>query len=310
MGGRAAMTLVELKDYITNKQIPTEFLIFVCNENKFLAKQYIDAIAKVAPNGITKVNSIYEPSQSSLCLLTDTDETINVVFTDTFDERAENYTQFINTIVVCDQVDKSIADIVEKHIIKFPVLADWQVYDYAKTLCPALTDDDIKWLIKVTDSDIDKITSELQKITIFNVKEQEKVFSELRYELQAELYKVDLFAVVNALVDGNKTLLFDLLKHNAADSLDPVILANRTFNSLKNIILISQNPGLTAEACGVSTGQFKYIKFNYRSLNVNAVKQKLKFLTQFDLDLKTSKLELSKQDLLSYLVNNLAYKIT
>ena len=104
------MTLVELKNYITSGIVPHDFLILVDKDNKFLARQYIKAIGDLATGGINKISSIYEPFQSSLTLLTASEGCINVLYTDTFDERADDYSQFENTIVVCEQVDKIIAN--------------------------------------------------------------------------------------------------------------------------------------------------------------------------------------------------------
>lgn len=302
------MTLIELKKYITNGTVPSDFLILVNKDNQFLATQYVQAIGNLAPGGLNKVKSIYEPQQSSFSLLTVNDEAVHVMYTDTFDERAEDYSSFENTIVVCEQVEKSIAPAVEKYTIKLPKFEDWQIYDYVKTLCPAIDEEDLMWLIKATDNNIERVLNELDKVSIFNKNEQKAIFSAVRLDAQKDLYKVDLFAIVNALVNGDMPVLFEFLKY-ADDSIEPVVLANRTFSSLRNIILISQNPELTAEACGVTPGQYKYIKYNYRSVNVEAIKQKIKFLTNFDLDLKTSKLDMSKQDMLNYLINNLAYRI-
>jgi DNA polymerase III delta subunit len=290
--------------------VPSDFMIFVSKDSGFLATQYVKAIGKLADGGITKINSIYEPQQSSITLLTAAPNTVNVLKVETFDERAEDYSQFENTIVVCEQVDKSIAKNVDSYVIKFPKLEEWQIFDYAKTLCPNLDDDDISWLVKATNNDIDRVLSELAKVALFDKNEQKAIFSSIRFDQQTDLYTADLFTIVNALVEGDMPVLFEFLRHNGYEDLEPVMLANRAFTSLKNILLVSQNPGLTAEDCGVSAGQFKFLRYKYRSLNIEAVKQKIKFLTNFDLMLKTSCLDLNKRDMLSYLVNNLNYKIT
>ena len=59
----------------------------------------------------------------------------------------------------------------------------------------------------------------------------------------------------------------------------------------------------------LQSSQHRTLKYKYRSLNIEIVKQKIKFLTNFDLMLKTSKLEISKQDMLNYLIVNLSSKI-
>lgn len=304
------MTLIELKNYITNKIAPTDFMIFVNKDSSFLASQYLQAIGSLFDNGIRKVSSIYEPQQSSLSLLAMPEGTLNVVTVETFDERAEDYSQFENTIVVCEQVDKSIAKSLEDYIIKFPKLEEWQILDYAKTLCPEVDETDLLWLIQASDNDIERVLNELEKVTLFSKEDQKAVFASIRFDPQTDLFKIDLFAIVNALVEGDLVVLFDFIRCNGYNTLEPVMLANRALTSLKNIILISQNPGITAEDCGVSGGQFRFLKYKYTSLNVEAVRNKIKFLTNFDLDLKTSRLDLSKRDMLNYLINNLGYKIT
>ena len=304
------MKLIDLKNYITNGIVPSDFMIFISKDCPFLTTQYVKALGELSVGGITKINSVYEPLQSSIMLLATPTETLNVLYTDTFDERSEDYTQFENTIVVCDQVSKDIAKNVEKYTIKFPKLSDWQLFDYAKTVCPMIDDEDLQWLVKATDCDIDRVINELAKVSLFNKSEQKEVFAAIRFDPQSDLYKADLFDIVNALVLGDSAVLYNFLKHDGWEIHEPVVLANRAMSSLKNIILIAKNPQLAAADLGVSPGQFNFIRSRYKSLNVEAVRAKIKFLSNFDLLLKTSQLELDKRDMLSYLISNLNYRIT
>jgi hypothetical protein len=304
------MTLMDLKKFITDKIVPSDFMIFVSKDCPFLASQYVKALGDLSISGINKINSIYEPQQSSIMLLTNTEGALNVLYTDTFDERSEDYSQFENTIVVCEQVSKDIAKNVENYVIKFPKLTDWQICDYAKTLCPNVEESELMWLVKASDNSIERVLNELDKVALFGKNEQNEILSAIRFDPQTDLYQIDLFTVVNALVEGDMPTLYEFIKHDGWEVHEPVMLVNRALTSLKNITLISQNPNLKAEDCGVSAGQFKFIKYKYKSLNVVAVKQKLKFLTNFDLMLKTSQLELNKRDMLSYIISNMFYKIS
>lgn len=304
------MTLTELKKYITNENVPSDFMIFVTKDCPFLASQYVKAIGNLAEGGIRKISSIYEPFQSSLALLTGDEGMVNILNVETFDERAENYEQFEHTVVVCEQVDKSIAKTVEQYIIKFPKLEEWQILDYAKSICKYVDEADLLWLIQATNNNIERVVTELEKVAMFKKDEQKAIFASIRFDPQTDLYKHDLFAVVNALVEGDVSVLYEFIKHNGYEEIEPVVLANRAITSLKNIILVTQNPGLTAEDCGVSAGQYRFLKYKYHSLNLEAIKQKIKFLTGFDLALKTSHLELGKREMTNYLINNLCFKIT
>ena len=260
------MTLIDLKNFINNKIVPSDFMIFVSKDCPFLANQYVKTLGELSIGGINKVNSIYEPRQSSIMLLSTPSDALNVLYTDTFDERSEDYTQFENTIVVCEQVSKDIVKNVEKYTIKFPKLSEWQLFDYAKTICPTIDDEDLQWLVKTADCDINRVINELAKISLFSKVEQKEVFSAIRFDPQSDLYKADLFDIVNALVLGDQVVLFDFLKHNGWDIHEPVVLANRTLSSLKNIILIARNPHLKAADLGVSPGQFNFIKSRYGCL--------------------------------------------
>ena len=156
------MTLIELKNFINSKIVPSDFMIFVSKDCPFLANQYAKALGELAVGGIKKISSLYEPQQSSLLLLTAPVETLNILTVETFDERAEDYSQFENTIVICEQVDKNIAKNVENYIIKFPKLEEWQVYDYAKMLCPTVDDEDLLWLVKTSDNSIERVINEFR----------------------------------------------------------------------------------------------------------------------------------------------------
>lgn len=304
------MTLVELKKFITTGIVPHDFLILIDKDNKFLARQYVEAIGNLAAGGVNKISSIYESFQSSLTLLTAPEGCINVLYTDTFDERAEDYSQFENTIVVCEQIDKTISKVVECFTIKLPKLEEWQILDYAKTLCPAVEEGDLLWLIQATDASIERVINELDKVKLFEKNEQKQIFSSIRFDPNTDLNKAAFLNVSNALTYGDMSALFNLMRSNNFYELDAVGLANNVLNSLKNIIIISQNPMLSAKDCGVSDKQWGYIRRNYTNLNINAVRQKIKFLTNFDLALKSSKLEMSKEAMMNYLIANLYHKIT
>lgn len=303
------MTLSELKNFINNGIVPSDFMIFVSKDSDFLVNQYVQELQRLASDS-KRVPSIYTAKQTSIAILTSQEDCLNLVYTDTFDERAEDYAQFENTIVICAQVDKSILKSVEKYTINFPKLEEWQIFDYAKTLCPGLEDNDLLWLIKATNNNIERVVNELEKVKLFNKQDQKAVFSAIRFDPQTDLYDTDLFTITDALVDGNTVVLFDILKHENCVKIAPVGLANRVLNKLKTIILVTQNLNVPAAELGISDGYHARIRRSYYNLNIEAVKQKIKFLTNFDLALKTSKLELSDHDMLNYLISHLTYKIT
>ena len=305
------MKLSELKKHLTTGALPSEFIVFInAKDSTFLANQYLQTMVTLAPGGRRDIKSIYEPLQSTACLLLDEETTLNVLRVETFDERAESYDQFDYTVVICDKIDKSIAKVVEPYTIQIPTLEPWQILDYSKQLCKGLSDADLNWLIENSNGNIDCVLNELDKIKLFSKDEQYQIFSELRAERSVGTRGLDFNKTADAIVYGDTMYLFNLLASGGAEVFEPVGLANRAFNSLKAILLATQNPTLSAEDLGMSAAQCGYLRRNSPSLNVELAQRKLKFLATFDFDLKTSKLDLSKQEMLNYLLANTAYRIT
>lgn len=303
------MTLMQLKEFIINKTIPDSFMIFVCPENHFLAKQYIKEISSQKIGKINQINSIFDPLQNSLFLLTDQENALNILITEVFSERAEDYHQFTNTIVVCDKIDKTIEKTVNDFVIEMPKFQAWQIEDYAKTFSLNVEENDIKWLVAATNGDIYRVINELDKVKLFDGTEQKEIFASIQYDPQSDLYNFDLFTLVNALVDGEMQVLYEFLLRKDYTAIEPIVLSNRTLSSLKNILLCTQNLTMRAEDLGMSPKQVGFIRRKYSSLNIEAVKAKIKFLTSIDIDLKTSKLEMSKQDMMNYLISRLCFRI-
>lgn len=305
------MKLHELKQFITDKMLPSDFIIFVAKECPFLARQYVQAMSELANGNVRKIKSIYEPQQSSMLLLTDTEDIcLNILYTATFAERAESYEQFDYTIVVCDQIDKSITEQVKNYVIQLPKLETWQILDYAKSMCPTIDEQELTWLITCAKNEVERVVNELDKLCLFPKEQHQQLFYALRADPNTDLYTVDLFKVIDAIIDGDRPALLNFLRFGGADAIEPVALANRVVTKLKNILLITQNPSITADDCGISYKYFNRIRYEYRNINIDAARKKLAFLVNIDLALKTSKLDLDKYDMLSYLITHTAYKIT
>jgi DNA polymerase III delta subunit len=304
------MTLKHLKELILNNTPPSDFLVFVCKDNKFLARQYVTELARALNAEEIKITSIYEPLQSSAFLLTQqANDTLNILTVETFDERAEDYTQFENTIVICDSVEKSLVSALDEYIVEMPKFAAWQLFDFVKTQVNFLEDYEINWLLEGANNDIYRIINELDKVKLFSPEEQRQVFQDIRFEPNSDLFKIDFYTFVNALVVGDCEVLKNYLAHEAASKLDPIGVANQVTNSLKNILLATQNPTATAADLGMSPKQHRALNSIYKTVWVEAVKSKLKFLTRLDVRLKSSELDMSKEDMLTYIVANLAYRI-
>ena len=177
------MTLVELKQQITDKQCDGTFMIFVCPKLPIIAEQYIDAIAEVRQLDKLFVNSIFDTQTSAFSLVMDFDTNLKVCRTETFSEIAEDYMQFNDTIVLCEAVDKKLQKLVADYVVTFPTkLETWQAAAYMQSICPGLNTPACEWLYEACKGDLYKVINELDKIKVFPQNEQALMLELLKLE--------------------------------------------------------------------------------------------------------------------------------
>jgi hypothetical protein len=191
----AIMTLKDLKIAITQRTLSNNFLILKNAENPikdsnaaFLSEQYLVEISKARNLEIEPVNSIYEPLQSTLSLLLP-QKKLSVVRVDIFEETSLDYSQFVDTVVICNKVDSKIAPVLTDFIVEIPKLETWHIEDYAKSLVPEVAPANLLWLIKATDHKIHRILNEIDKAKLFSPNEHDMILKALRNECYSDLYR-------------------------------------------------------------------------------------------------------------------------
>lgn len=300
------MTLQQLKNQIENNILSDDLLILVCEENHFIAQQYVEAICKYKGCDIIKINSIYEPLTSSLSLVIDYENNLNVLVTETFEERAEDYTQFSNTIVICEKIDKKLEPFLKDFIVKIPKLEDWCIKDYVKTLCPKLDQESIDWLYTMTRGDIYRILNEVDKLTLFSQDEQALVLNALRYDPNTDLYTLkDIFTFASILTQRNKVAILDYLKHSKVCTFDPIAVVSLVLQKMRAYIYkMPDCKNLNLKELGLA-GQAYYAELDLRGTPQAKLLPMIDFLSKIDLRLKSSELDMSSEELLDYVICHL-----
>lgn len=313
------MTVKEFKELIKTNSIGDDLIVFVNEENDFLVNQYIDALCRIKNCNKVEIQSIYEPLVSSMSFVLDFEHNLSVLRVDTFEERAEDYSEFTNTVVVCKKVDKKLEEVLEPYIIKIPHLQDWQIFDYIHLLCPYISEQDILWLIdavksSVTDErfidsykdkngDIFRIINELDKVLLFPPERQAEIFSRVRFDSESDLYRIGFFPLINAVFQSNNQVVFDYFKHAKYFDIDPVAFTN---NLLKNYKQLSCVLGGTGTQLGLTSKQVYAIQKSAPvGLSMDKIYKAIKFLSNVDLDLKSSKLDLAKERFIDYVYTHL-----
>lgn len=300
------MTLIELKKRITDNISVEDFIIFVTPKagDTFLADAYIEELCRVKNCNTIPVESIYEPLTSALSLVIDFENNYSLLRTEEFNEAAEDYSSFINTIVVCDKIDKDIAKAAEDFIIKLPTLQDWHITDFIKQQCPALDDYEAKWLCEATNQNIYRTIQELDKINIFPAEQQREIFNEIRFDPASDLYAFKIFDISTALAHGNLVPLREYLLHGKFLDFDPIAIVNLTLTEVKNALLIIHSKVAPA-AIGKSDSQGRGITYGCRDITLEKAKRMIEFLSNIDLRLKSSELDMSRERLIDYIISHL-----
>lgn len=318
------MTLMDLKKMLTGEQkaVPEELIIFyvhvdaaevnkksLSSEEKarillgkhFLVNSYIEEICKVKNCNTIPVESIYEPQVSALAMVLDYDSNIALLKTDKFTEQPDPNLSFTNTIVVCEEIDKDIKESLADYIIEIPVLQDWHVKELIKQRCPALDDYDAEWLYNATEGNIYRVLQELDKILLFSQKQQKEIFTDIKFDPCSDLHIQTIFDISNALVKGNKLPLLEYLCFGKHADFDPIAIVNNTLREVKNTLYAIYG-NLSAEQIGIKDNQLRGIKYGNKNLSAQRAQKMITFLSQIDLRLKSSELDMSRERLIDYII--------
>lgn len=296
------MDLQTFKINVLNGQPPTQLVVLLCAENFFIADQYINTLCAKTGKEKRLINSIFE-QDSANSLVFDYTETINVLKTEVFNEAAEDYSVFENTIIVCNKLEKKLESALADYIIKIPALKDWQVFDYIKQVCPELDDLETKWLYNASGKNIYKIESELDKLLLFHPKERKKVLACLRFSQDSDLYTLSIFEFCDAIIYNRKDILVEYFRHRATINFELMPIIGVLLPKIRNLILV-KHAGKRAAEIGISDGQYYYLtKDPYLSLE--RLQKLLQVVSNVDLQLKSGLLDIPKDAQIDYVISKL-----
>lgn len=300
------MTLMELKKRLTDNIPVEDFIIFVTPKNgdTFLANAYIEELCRVKNCNTIPVESIYEPITSATSLILDFENNYSLLRTEEFTESSEDYSSFRNTIVVCDKIDKDIEKVAKEFIINLPTLQDWHITDFIKQQCPALDEYEAKWLCDAAGQNIYRVIQELDKINIFPVEQQREIFNDIRFDPASDLYAFRIFDISNALVHGNLVPLREYLLHGKFLDFDPIAITNLALAEVKKALLIIHSK-VSPTSIGLTDAQGRGVAYGSRDITLDKAKRMIEFLSNIDLRLKSSELDMSRERLIDYLISHL-----
>lgn len=305
------MRLSELKDSIINNTLGDSLLIFIWEDNKFLASQYIHEIAKKRSQEIQFVDSFDElvgiSANENVFGDDFGDNVLKVLDTDTFDELAsEGMASIANSIIMCHKLAKEVAYSYESFpnlTINFAKEEPWQAKEYISAMCKGLSNESISRLYDLTNGDIFRIDNEIGKINCFPIEEQERVLSDMVSNgAFDDLAQTNIFNLTNAIVKKDLLTIGRILRNIKNMDVDAIGLSAILHKNIKNIIDIQMNSKATPESLGMSAKQFRAIEYSCGKISNPKLIELLKFLDELDFKLKSGALDLPNEDKIDYIV--------
>lgn len=300
------MTLQKLKELILNDTLSDDLIIFLCEDDHFLATQYTNEIAARKNFKINIIKDIRELQNDSLGNLFEDSNSnrLNLLITDNFDTFVSNYYDLENTIIICDKIDKKIAKNVEPYIVKIKKATDWAVKDFMNVYCPGLAPTLVDMLYQNTNGNIYRIINELDKLNLFDKDEKNSILGQLLTAKGTDLYYRTIFDAKNAILKTDLAQLSDLMEHKDIIDMDAMALTALLLNEYKRNLLLRFNSKTTPEQLGIDKKQVYFIKNNCK-LTEEQLSKKIEFLSSIDYKLKTGKLDMDKDQLLTYLISHI-----
>ena len=260
------MTLKELKEKLEKKEVPTSLIIFVCKDNTFLAKQYIDEIRKLSTKSIQYIENLKEAAAESSNIFFDVnpaDEDIKILYQDKFDYTDSELCNVTNTLVVCSSIEKDSEEIFRDYIIECPKIENWQLKDYAYSILQGVPQNKIDWLIENCNSDIFRLQQEIDRFILFTEAERKYAFDDFYNDgIYDDLSSQTIFNFTNAIAKKDIASTLEIIKHIKNIDISEMGLITILYNNFKNILKIQLSPNATAESLKIPSKQFYAIK-NY-----------------------------------------------
>ena len=292
------MNIIELKKNIEDKTLNDSFLILKYSDFPFIARQYIEAISEFKNKPIVYVESLNDITSN----LFGEDDNLYVMNIDKIDKQFR-FTSLDNKIVICKSIDADVLEGMRQYVVEIPKLQQWQIRAYTAKNLPGLSNEEINWLSDVT-KDIYRLSNEVDKIKIFNKKDQGQIFSLLNEEYAyGDLNSSTIFNFTNAITKRDIKTVKNILDTIETMDAEPMGVVSILYKSFKNILNIQMSANATAESLGMNPRQFSAIKYNLGKFNNTELIKIFDMITLVDYQLKSG--NLPNGNIIDYLLINI-----
>lgn len=295
------MKLSDLKDRINNKQ-PISFpLIFVNDGGDFLIDEYINAICNNLSLKPLHVNSIKEIEDVTSSMFYNND---NLFIYEPEKDVVVDMDRIggVKVIIIYEKVPENK----DLDYTIFPKLESWMVEDYAKVILPGLRKEESNWLCKICGYNINRVTLECEKISIFPKSNQGDIFSLINSENgYCDLSDMSIFNLSNAIIKRDIVGIKKVMTDIDYIDVEGTGLVTILLKQFLNIINVQLNNRATAQSLGMSEKQFRAIKYGCNIYSPKKLIDNYQFLNDIDRKLKGGYMEMDNKQLVMYIISNI-----
>lgn len=295
------MELKQLKDLLESNKVPEKLLIFLCEDDHFLATQYIQKIAEIKGVEVNYLEELSSVKAVSLFAPLE-DNSLSVYFCDEFKNYDKELLNKKDLIIVTDKIkDVDTKQLFIDNIITLPKLEDWQLKDYAYSLMDGADPEDIDKVVNLCKGDIYRLNNEVQKVHIFPQIQRKYVLKDfLQDGLLNDLSLYNIFTVSNAIQSRDLKTLSDILPERDYMDVEPLGLLTILYNNFRKMIQVWLSSNPTPESTGLKSNQIWAINKLPRVYSKEQLINIFELLTDMDKKLKTG--EISESMLVDYMM--------
>ena len=295
------MELKELKEKILNKSNIQFPLVFISSNNDFLLDEYLYGISKNLALKLHYISSIGELNDITSSMFYN-DDLLFVYKPEKDVIVKEEDVRNNKIIIIYEKLPK------ENKIdsVEFCKLENWMIEDYASTLLPGLTKQETDWICKICKYNIERVSLECQKLSIFDKNKQSEIFKEINDSNgYCDLNDLNIFNLTNAIVKKDILTIKNVIKDIDNIDIEGTGLVTIMLKQFLNIIKIQMGKNISAEKLGMNERQFRAIQYNCNKYSNNELINNYKFLNEIDYKLKSGILETSNKELVQYILNKI-----
>lgn len=298
------MNIEILKESIEGNNPISGFMIFLYQDNDWLARQYARQIIEASGKEKVVCFDVCDiPVPNRFRLFGDELDVFYLCSTESVDAINRGITDS-NTIIITKKVSKEVKEDFGAYITEFPKLDEWCIKDYIYTVI-GNNKKEIDDLYSLCGGDIYRIDNELTKIKIFDENYRQIILERMFLDKSfGDVTKYSILNLSNAVITRNVQDVSAIMQEIENIDVNIFALITILYNGFKNVATIQLSKNPTPESTGIKQNQFYAIKKNNIGFySKNSLYAILKFLTGIDKMIKSGKLPIDIS--IDYVVYNI-----